>query len=425
MNKYALIVDPFSSGVLYAEALRKRGITPVAVISHTPIVSAFKDSFRETDYEHSYTYHRNDEALFKSLANFLKKSKPIFVLPGAETGIELADKLADYFCPELSNGSQLSSSRRNKFDMAQRLLKNNVAAPATIKSSVIEDVLSWANQLKLLPSGVVIKPLNSAGTDGVIACFSESEIELAMNNSLGKINQFNYRNESILAQEFVTGTEYVVDTASFSGKHTITNICCYKKTNANGSRFVYDYLDFLPETGSIQLELAEYAFQVLNCLGIKYGPAHSEIMYTSRGPLLIETGARLHGGVAIPAARLATGSSHLDHTLDFFLTNTKLSSNQMGFKLKNYTRIVFLISYFENNVIGEHVNLEVIKQLTSFAILKLIAKPDTLIKKTVDLFSIPGLLILSHESSDQVENDYQMIRKLEKDGLFILDKKNN
>ncbi len=417
MKKYAFIVDPFSSGALYAEALCKRGIIPVAVISHNPILNVYKESFRESDYQYIYTYHQNEEALFKALSNLLVNTKPVLILAGAETGIELADKLSEFFCPELSNGSQLSIVRRNKYEMVEQLRKNNIPAAASIKSNDASEVLKWVKKLELLSTGVVIKPLNSAGTDGVVACFSESEIESAINNSLGKINQFNYRNETILAQEFLVGTEYVVDTASYAGKHHVTNICCYKKTTANGSKFVYDYLDFLPEKGSIQDELSEYAYQILNALGIKYGPAHSEIIYTNKGPRLVETGARLHGGVAIPACRLATGSSQLDLSLDYILNHIILT-NQINYALKKFTRIVFLISHHENDVFGEHGNINNIRKLKSFTTLKLNIHPYDYLKKTIDLFSMPGLLILSHESAEQVREDYETIREFEKQGLF-------
>ncbi|HEN5497126.1 TPA: hypothetical protein U6291_003065, partial [Legionella pneumophila] len=47
-------------------------------------------------------------------------------------------------------------------------------------------------------------------------------------------------------------------------------------------------------------------------------------------------------------------------------------------------------------------------------------RPGKYLKKTVDLFSMPGLLILSHESKEQVESDYNLVRKLEQKGLFVL-----
>ena len=64
--------------------------------------------------------------------------------------------------------------------------------------------------------------------------------------------------------------------------------------------------------------------------------------------------------------------------------------------------------------------MEYIKKLNSFVTLKLNVRPGTYLKKTVDLFSMPGLLILSHESREQVESDYLSIRQLEQNGLFIL-----
>ncbi|HHW3788101.1 hypothetical protein [Legionella pneumophila] len=33
---------------------------------------------------------------------------------------------------------------------------------------------------------------------------------------------------------------------------------------------------------------------------------------------------------------------------------------------------------------------------------------------------MPGLLILSHESKEQVESDYNLVGKLEQKGLFVL-----
>ncbi|HEN4755871.1 TPA: hypothetical protein U5517_002953, partial [Legionella pneumophila] len=51
---------------------------------------------------------------------------------------------------------------------------------------------------------------------------------------------------------------------------------------------------------------------------------------------------------------------------------------------------------------------------------KLNVRPGKYLKKTVDLFSMPGLLILSHESKEQVESDYNLVRKLEQKGLFVL-----
>ncbi|HAT1775539.1 hypothetical protein D7217_13555 [Legionella pneumophila] len=71
-------------------------------------------------------------------------------------------------------------------------------------------------------------------------------------------------------------------------------------------------------------------------------------------------------------------------------------------------------------LLDEHQNLEYIKKLISFVTLKLNVRLGKYLKKAVDLFSMPGLLILSHESKEQVESDYNLVRKLEQKGLFVL-----
>ncbi|CZH12389.1 TPA: hypothetical protein I8Y83_001506 [Legionella pneumophila] len=72
------------------------------------------------------------------------------------------------------------------------------------------------------------------------------------------------------------------------------------------------------------------------------------------------------------------------------------------------------------NLLDEHQNLGYIKKLISFVTLKLNVRSGKYLKKTVDLFSMPGLLILSHESKEQVESDYNLVGKLEQKGLFVL-----
>ncbi len=302
------------------------------------------------------------------------------MLAGAECGVELADKLSDHFCPHLSNGTELSSARRNKFDMAEQLVKSHVPVPMTIQSHDVSEVLNWCQEHDLLSTGIVIKPLKSAGTDSVSACFNEKHVEEAMSNYLGKKNLFNSLNDTMLAQEFLAGTEYVVDTASWGGRHVVTNLCRYTKIKANGSAFVYDRLDFLPPQGKLQQELADYTFNVLDALGIQYGPAHSEVMYTQKGPRLVETGARVHGGIGVSACRLATGSSHLDLTLSLLLNEVKVFSNQIHYAIQKHTRIVFLISYFDSLVKDEHQNMSALKGLPSLQSLRLNIKPGDQLK---------------------------------------------
>jgi biotin carboxylase len=423
MKKYLIIVDPLSSGALYAPLAKQYDLTPIAILTHNPPLEVYRSSVDENDFEKTFTFDSiKTHEFYRELKSWVKDNVR-WVLAGAECGVELADQVAMELCPEFANDKSLSLCRRNKHAMGQRLSQLDIASPLSIRADSAEHIIQWVTQHQLMQTGVVVKPLNSGGTDGVFACFNDKDIQHATDQLLGKTNQLGYVNDTVLAQEFMQGTEYVVDTVSIRGKHIVTNICQYQKTNANGSNFVYDYLDFLPETGQLQNDLAEYAFSVLDALGMKNGPAHSEIMMTPDvGLRLVEVGARLHGGIAITAARLATGTSQLDQTVQALANNLVRFKNCIHFRLKKFTRIVFLISHFEKNVVTNPNLFAEIEKLASYSpnSLKLNFKLGDILQKTIDLYSIAGLLILNHSSQQQLEHDYQTIRELEKGEWFTI-----
>ncbi|HAU0095401.1 TPA: hypothetical protein JBE77_14940, partial [Legionella pneumophila] len=202
MKKCVLIVDPFSSGALYAEALIKRGIVPVAILSHYPIIEVYRDSFKSSDFKYIFTYNENAD-FYKELNIFLRDKELIVVLAGAESGVELADKLSERYCIDHSNGTALSSCRRNKYEMVQKLGQLHIDVPLTIKSNSTDEFLAWINNNNLFTKGVVIKPLKSAGTDSVHACFNEQELIEAVNQNIGKVNQLNFKNDDLMVQEYL------------------------------------------------------------------------------------------------------------------------------------------------------------------------------------------------------------------------------
>lgn len=418
MKNYALIVDPFSSGALYANELIKRNIIPLAVLSHYPIIDVYQASFKKNDFETIFVLQDNIEHLIDKIRSKTVNGKIIFCLPGAESGVLLADSLANVFCPDKTNILSLSKERVNKYWMMSQLSFLGLSHPLTHRVDSVEEALEWGVKNNFIDSGVVVKPLDSAGTDGVSLCFNSNDIVQSIQEILGKKNKLNLINEHILIQEFLVGEEYVVDTVSHQGLHSITNICKYTKISRNGSRFIYDYLDFLPENDDKKQTLSDYCYRVLDGLGIKNGPAHAEIMLTETGPKLIEIGSRLHGGVGILAARLATGTSQLDLTLDAFCCDKNIIKN-FTFQLKNKVKIVFLISDLTGIITETSEKVEAIKNLPSFVFIKADLKKGMQINKTVDLFTSPGLVILSHPDCEQIEKDYQAIRSLEEGGLFI------
>lgn len=55
--------------------------------------------------------------------------------------------------------------------------------------------------------------------------------------------------------------------------------------------------------------------KALQCLGWDWGPAHTELRWTARGPVIIEINPRLAGGFIPEIVRLATGVDMIRETL--------------------------------------------------------------------------------------------------------------
>ena len=83
-----------------------------------------------------------------------------------------------------------------------------------------------------------MKPLNSAGSDGVFVVNNVAEAETAFNHIITMPNLFGDANTSVLIQEFLTGVEYVIDSYSYKGEHKCTGIWKYDKRLTNGSPLV-------------------------------------------------------------------------------------------------------------------------------------------------------------------------------------------
>ncbi|CAN0245566.1 unnamed protein product [Ectocarpus fasciculatus] len=87
----------------------------------------------------------------------------------------------------------------------------------------------------------VVKPARGCASGSVFRCQGEREAMDAFDKILGtpKYGTPGEFNDEVLVQEFLVGTEYVVDTVSRDGEHKAVAIWRYDKRPANGAPFVY------------------------------------------------------------------------------------------------------------------------------------------------------------------------------------------
>jgi biotin carboxylase len=199
---------------------------------------------------------------------------------------------------------------------------------ATTWGSISNFLSSW----KPNPFNVIVKPMESAGSDDVTLCHSISDVKSAFGNIMGKVNSLGTINDGVLVQEYLQGTEYVVDTCSYKGKHKVIAMWEYDRRPTNGAGFVLHGQRLMDATEPRATELTTYQFKVLDALGIKNGPGHGEVKWTDSGPCLVEVGSRCHGaeGMWMGIADEVFGYNQVEATVDAYTNTEGEGGNERG-----------------------------------------------------------------------------------------------
>jgi hypothetical protein len=263
----------------------------------------------------------------------------------------------------------------------------------------------------------VVKPLDSAGTDGVSICKDGAAIEAAFAANLGRPNALHGANEELLVQELLQGTQLFVNSISWDGIHHVSEVWRDNKLRL-GANFIYDYEELLPRHGEQQDQVVPYVEAVLDALGIRFGPAHTEVMLTETGPVLVESGARMHGSVPDEIVDRCT-PSHQTLTAEAYLDPASVGRRAgRPYDLTAGAYCVMLISQHEGKIVGD-AGLREIEALASFAGTISMLGPGDQLKRTVDLFSCPGIIYLVDPDRERLKADYDRIRELDAVGAVF------
>ena len=225
VSKYTIIVDPLSTGQEYPAAFKEAGQMPVAVLSGSEPPPAYTTSWHPDDFEHVH-YFTGDVS---ALADELRSYEPEYLVPGAESGVELCDQLTEILVPGTGNVPALASARRDKWQMAQALSAAGVPRLRQFLTSDPAEAEKWLKENDLLGKRLVIKPPKSAAGDEVYVVFEDGDWRERFDRVLGRTNKMGLTNEAVLIQEYAEGTEYLVDSYSVDGVHSLVDVCRYTK----------------------------------------------------------------------------------------------------------------------------------------------------------------------------------------------------
>lgn len=402
----AVIVDPYSSGALLAPAFAEAGVRPVAVVSSPEPPEVYAASYRPGDFDLVIPGGDGTGDVVGRVAAL----DPICIVTGCESGVELTDALAPRVDPSLANVASLAAARRHKGAMARAVAAAGLPIIPQITTSDPEAVAAWIDAAGLSGRDLVLKPPKSASTDGVVRAPAGRGWREEFDRLLGATNRLGLRNDEVVVQEHLRGTEYVVDTVSWGGEHAVTDICRYRKVDNRTHMAVYDAMDWVAPDPVGHADMIAYATGCLDAVGLRTGPAHIELMMTDAGPYLIELGARAHGGGHPRYCRIATGDSQVDR----FVRAATGRGLTAGYELVTNVRVVFLIAR-ATGVVQDASRYDEVRGLASCHEARVHVRDGDRVAATKDLFGTLelGFVVLAHDDARQIEADYAAIRRIE------------
>lgn len=400
-----VIVDDYGPACRHAPSFQEAGFACVRVQSTPEVPSIYKAAVVLDGYVAHIVHEGSLDRTLREIEPFA----PVAVVAGSEVGVELADALSERL-GVVGNGTRLSRARRDKFTMIEQVAAAGLQAAAQLRVTSEDELRAWHERVG---GRIVLKPLRSAAGDGVHFCASPEESVAGYRDIMGRTNVFSERNSGVVAQEYLVGTEYVMNTVSSAGRHHVCDIWQTVRVDVNGVCDALNGMHILPRAGHIQDRLVAYATQVLDALGIAYGPAHIELKMTPAGPCLVELGARIAGSDMSYFVELATGESQIPWTVDAYTRPARFARRyREPYTVQQYVAGVIMLSP-RGGTLRSYPYLDAVKSLDSLHNIRvLIAEGDAILPSRGGVRP-PIIVSLAHPIEELVMRDMETLRYLD------------
>lgn len=420
-----VVCTPYSTGCCVALEAQRRGYKLICLWStgfseamkkHVP-VSCQGSLVYDAELEESATL---DDTAASVLTTARELSYEIVAcICGGEAGVDLADALSEKL-GLLSNGTHVKNRRDKK--VQQELIHQ--AGLRSVRQCAGKCVADVDDFLRNETYPVIVKPLDSAGSDGVKKCDTYEEATAHFELLTGGYEKVNGGTcEEVLCQEFLKGNEYIVDHVSRDGVHKSVMVWLYDKRQANGAAFVYfGELPIDSESEEAKV-LIPYVRAVLDVLDVRNGPSHGEVIITEDGsPCLVEINCRANGGNGTwqPLCKAIAGYSQVEAAVDAYLEEDKFQKlpDKHPSPFLAQGQLVDLVSHTTGTVKATP-GFEVMKNLPSFVFIETHVQPGTRVVPTVDLVTDIGCVVMMHADKEVLERDIEVIRQMEKHNILF------
>lgn len=412
-----VVVEPFSTGFNLIDDVLARGYKPVALLAIPPGTEEEREAFRQDDELFLARMPKDVPVIgenpnYEEVLEQVRRYDPLLVIAGSDFGVELATRL--------SHDLGLRGNRWENIDkMTKKSAMHQALADAGlrhIRGRVVGSVAD-ARQLydELGTVQVVVKPSRGSGTQSVFFCEGLDETLQAAGRLLDLAESDEHVSD-VLIQERITGREFIVNTVSCGGRHRLVSLWQYNKIPMNGTN-LYENTESISRLDIGHSRLINYAYKVLDAIGIEWGAVHGEYIVDEHGPVLIEVNCRPMGAsMSRYYIEKIFGHHETDVHLDAYLNPKKFEQEaQKPYRPLRKAMIKSLIIADDVNLQSAPV-LQIASRLKSFHSARLHrVAGDPFIQHTHDLDSSGGIIYLISDDEQQVVDDCQFLHRLEMD----------
>ena len=283
----AVVVDPLCDylGVALIEELLERGVAVATIFSDYMAEGLAAANGVEPPSE--LLAPRTDGEEWLSGA-----APPLACLSESDAGIATAEQLSNLLGCEFRNA--VGPSRRHKWLLHETLREHNLPhCRQALCATEDELVTFYRAESSAGRNTIIVKPCRGVGSEDVYKCCDEEACAAAFASLKATTRYAGGSNDVILAQQFLEGPEYAIDSVSRHGEHKVTALWRYDKVG-----FVYQCTRLVLVDGATR-PIINALFEALDAAGHANGPAHSELIIDDV-PTLVEINARFHNANVRP-----------------------------------------------------------------------------------------------------------------------------
>ncbi len=199
----------------------------------------------------------------------------------------------------------------DKYDMIRAFKEHLVSSPWYFMVGSLKELKLLKGQLEF---PCIMKPTDNAGSHGVVLAHDYKEL----------IHSFEYsyecsRHGKVIVEEYLQGQEISVEVIVVDNQVNILQIT--DKLTTGAPHFVeMGHSQPSALTESMKKQVFKVTTEAVKAVGIDKGPAHVEMIITTRGPVMIELGARMGGdNITTHLVPLSTGIDMVQATIDVAL----------------------------------------------------------------------------------------------------------